>query len=1035
MRIWMVLMAGWLALNGGLSARGAQDQGATVVYTAENFSGASHNRKITIDLLTQGVLRNGTTNAVFGFPREYQPANGRVSMNLLAGNYSLKVDGINRVWPFPVPDTTNTYSLWDLVNRGLYVLASTNGVQSLTSSNGSVTITPNSTGTVVDLQVIGGGGGVTAGLATNIATKAATDATNGLGYANEATAGLLLPWDWTTFNTKPDFSDIRAATNTVGGVKVGSIEFPAATKVGARTTAGDVSIAIGPDATAVSGASLAIGNITTVDPTGLGANAIGIGNLGTSVGDATVGVGYGFKLYGRYAIGLGEDPEVYADYGMGLGGSTLVGTNHVNSTAIGFNARTTKAHQIMLGTADEEVTAPGTLTALRGVVGDIRADGSPQSINLSAGAARLRTHLYAGGTNSLNIGCFGDSEPWRIYGQIMYYLSDRYGYSGSLGGQCWQNGTGLVPTNAYVGGVGAVDHNTNWFGVHYYLTNAASLTLTNWESSDYSTLASRIEVDWVQNPNGGTWGINIATNNGAFGRLLTVDGAGVYRGVFTNVNLPLSNYKLQVTNITGTNCFVGFGIWNPWTNAPRLSYTYSGGLNLNQILSVATNVSYPILSNLQLKTLIFEMKETTGDITTNEMVTLWPQIETFLSNSFPTADIIYVGVNPQRDFNPEAIWQNSYLRSRALATGKTYWDGYFPMVNYATETNNSWVDDPNAIHPSSDGSVIRAAAFVHDFGLGDYTGYRTRLTAWPDTVLRKQTNTGLVVNGVATVAGLPADYAPALTVENTGTAGEAKNIAMFKGSATSVLPSGSASVLIKQKTGNPNNYASLAFISSNDLNSAFIAQKYIKHDFPQSSEVSIWTANAGEPTAKLTIGSTGEVTIAETVLAKSGSLTGPPPADYGSTLFVNNTGTAAAQKNVGMFKGKVSSVVPLGSANVGFWQATDETNNWMTHTFYTSSGNAAGYMGFKYFSHTPAITAFSVGTANGATPSEAFTVSQHGAATAFGGYFIPTNGPAGWPAIPRYHGEAFWGNSNGVIYILTSVPGSLTWAATNKIAP
>lgn len=27
------------------------------------------------------------------------------------------------------------------------------------------------------------------------------------------------------------------------------------------------------------------------------------------------------------------------------------------------------------------------------------------------------------------------------------------------------------------------------------------------------------------------------------------------------------------------------------------------------------------------------------------------------------------------------------------------------------------------------------------------------------------------------------------------------------------------------------------------------------------------------------------------------------------------------------------------------------------------------------------------------------------------------------------------GNSNGVVYLLTSDPGSLTWAATNKIAP
>lgn len=49
--------------------------------------------------------------------------------------------------------------------------------------------------------------------------------------------------------------------------------------------------------------------------------------------------------------------------------------------------------------------------------------------------------------------------------------------------------------------------------------------------------------------------------------------------------------------------------------------------------------------------------------------------------------------------------------------------------------------------------------------------------------------------------------------------------------------------------------------------------------------------------------------------------------------------------------------------------------------------------------------------------------------------FIPATALSAWPAAPRTPGEAFIGNSNGVIYILTSSPGSLTWSATNKLAP
>lgn len=55
--------------------------------------------------------------------------------------------------------------------------------------------------------------------------------------------------------------------------------------------------------------------------------------------------------------------------------------------------------------------------------------------------------------------------------------------------------------------------------------------------------------------------------------------------------------------------------------------------------------------------------------------------------------------------------------------------------------------------------------------------------------------------------------------------------------------------------------------------------------------------------------------------------------------------------------------------------------------------------------------------------------------TSTNGYYLPTNALSAWPAGARTHGEAFIGNSNGVIYILVSTPGSTNWASTNKLAP
>ena len=50
------------------------------------------------------------------------------------------------------------------------------------------------------------------------------------------------------------------------------------------------------------------------------------------------------------------------------------------------------------------------------------------------------------------------------------------------------------------------------------------------------------------------------------------------------------------------------------------------------------------------------------------------------------------------------------------------------------------------------------------------------------------------------------------------------------------------------------------------------------------------------------------------------------------------------------------------------------------------------------------------------------------------GIFLKSNAVSTWPTAPRSPGDSFEGNSNGVIYKLTSGVGS-TWTGTNKIAP
>lgn len=55
-----------------------------------------------------------------------------------------------------------------------------------------------------------------------------------------------------------------------------------------------------------------------------------------------------------------------------------------------------------------------------------------------------------------------------------------------------------------------------------------------------------------------------------------------------------------------------------------------------------------------------------------------------------------------------------------------------------------------------------------------------------------------------------------------------------------------------------------------------------------------------------------------------------------------------------------------------------------------------------------------------------------GTITATNGYYMPSNTTAIWPSAPVHAGDAYWGNSNGTIYLLQSI-GSASWASTNKI--
>jgi hypothetical protein len=88
-----------------------------------------------------------------------------------------------------------------------------------------------------------------------------------------------------------------------------------------------------------------------------------------------------------------------------------------------------------------------------------------------------------------------------------------------------------------------------------------------------------------------------------------------------------------------------------------------------------------------------------------------------------------------------------------------------------------------------------------------------------------------------------------------------------------------------------------------------------------------------------------------------------------------------------------------------------------------------------FFSSSPQLEVSNI-TAHFRSPTFVHSTLDIGSSiTATNGYFMPTNALSSWPTAARSRGEAFWGNSNGWVYLLTSDGTAGTaWTKTNLIA-
>lgn len=347
-----------------LAARGADIITATVTVT--NVAGTTNGQTITVN----SNVRTWTNNVVV--------PGSQILTNAAIGGAATNL--FNQISGTPFTGLSLQHS----GTNGILLQTAPGGALSVSLSVGwgTVVLSTNSTATTVGVRVPYTAEGaaqqtnITSGIVAMISSAPNTNSISDSSLAAANLAGLVKSQ---TFAGVANFSAAGGLNGNVGHLTNGGFLNPNLTnginrgnafsslgngtsseQFGAGATAtGNYTLAIGPGATASGLIATAIGNNATAAPaSGDGALAVGLDAQATEDSTTAVGPESMASFVGSSAFGyLSEGLAVNA---TAIGKNSLVRNGHTNSTALGYNAQTSRKNQIALGNA-EEVWIPGNL--------------------------------------------------------------------------------------------------------------------------------------------------------------------------------------------------------------------------------------------------------------------------------------------------------------------------------------------------------------------------------------------------------------------------------------------------------------------------------------------------------------------------------------------------------------------------------------------------------------------------------------------------------------------------------------------------
>lgn len=499
-------------------------------------------------------------------------------------------------------------------------------------------------------------------------------------------------------------------------------------------------LAIGTGATASGGSqSIAYGGNSAAS----GSTATAVGYAANAQNSDTSAFGNGAMATANNATAIGYSANASAQQATAVGEASTSAFTH--STALGVGSASDAINEVMLGTSADTVVVPGNFN-LRGQgngsgmtnlnlstaqIGSLPVQGIFGNYNMDKVANVIGQLIVLGKLRILTI---GDSTGDYIISGTAPYWEGQIGLSGFIG-------AGLspydFPTVINIGSSATINNgggftSTNWWSIHYALSNTASLLYSgapfytpsvsgNKNTNIYS---DTICVMWANRPGAGSFKIQTSTNGSAFGTINTISTANATASLqITNIFLGKGQYSFQVTGTGGGDGYAEIIMAGAYlTNSPGLFHlSMSGsGVDYTGYTSSSSNFQAKVMQFANPDVVIMESRHPAA-----YPFYIMNQISNALGGNVPIVLVGEYAACPAGDI-PAMLALSTNNWQMAVTNGYSFLDCWTPMHDtnkmnligfYVGSPNPS--SSPAEVHLNQAGIDFQGALFMRAMGFNN----------------------------------------------------------------------------------------------------------------------------------------------------------------------------------------------------------------------------------------------------------------------------------------------------------------------------